>query len=90
MILALDEYGPPIERSHRREQYAPTWTDDRVELLKRLLAEKLSATQIAKEIGGITRNAVIGKVNRIRFCGDRRHDRLSYCARHARMAYTRR
>src|ERR1043166_911861 len=42
-----------------------TWTDDRVELLKRLWAEGLSASQIAGELGGITRNAVIGKVHRL-------------------------
>jgi GcrA cell cycle regulator len=39
-----------------------TWTNDRVELLKRLWGEGLSASQIAGELGGITRNAVIGKV----------------------------
>ena len=37
------------------------WTDERVELLKKLWADGLSASQIAAELGGITRNAVIGK-----------------------------
>src|SRR6478672_10898235 len=46
-----------------------TWTDDRVELLKRLWAEGLSASQIAGELGGITRNAVIGKVHRLGLSG---------------------
>ena len=41
------------------------WTDERVELLKRLWAEGLSASQIARELGGVTRNAVIGKVHRL-------------------------
>ena len=36
-----------------------TWTDDRVELLKKLWGDGLSASQIAAELGGITRNAVI-------------------------------
>ena len=36
-----------------------TWTDERVELLKKLWADGLSASQIAGELGGITRNAVI-------------------------------
>src|ERR1043165_8904037 len=46
-----------------------TWTDDRVELLKRLWADGLSASQIAGELGGITRNAVIGKVHRLGLSG---------------------
>ncbi|MCW5697089.1 MAG: GcrA cell cycle regulator [Bauldia sp.] len=45
------------------------WTDERVELLKRLWAEGLSASQIARELGGITRNAVIGKVHRLSLSG---------------------
>lgn len=43
-----------------------TWTDERVELLKTLWAEGLSASQIAAQIGGISRNAVIGKVHRLK------------------------
>src|ERR1044072_1581830 len=46
-----------------------TWTDDRVDLLKRLWADGLSASQIAGELGGITRNAVIGKVHRLGLSG---------------------
>lgn len=43
------------------------WTDDRVELLKKLWMEGLSASQIAGELGeGVTRNAVIGKVHRLK------------------------
>jgi GcrA cell cycle regulator len=42
-----------------------SWTDERVELLKRMWAEGQSASQIAKELGGVTRNAVIGKVHRL-------------------------
>ncbi len=42
-----------------------SWTDERVETLKRMWAEGQSASQIAKEIGGVTRNAVIGKVHRL-------------------------
>ncbi|MFN4057375.1 MAG: GcrA family cell cycle regulator [Roseinatronobacter sp.] len=42
-----------------------SWTDERVELLKRLWIEGQSASQIAKELGGVTRNAVIGKVHRL-------------------------
>ena len=46
-----------------------SWNDERVELLKRLWSEGLSASQIASELGGITRNAVIGKVHRLGLSG---------------------
>ncbi len=42
-----------------------SWTDERVETLKRMWTEGQSASQIAKELGGVTRNAVIGKVHRL-------------------------
>lgn len=42
-----------------------SWTDERVELLKKMWTEGQSASQIAKELGGVTRNAVIGKVHRL-------------------------
>ncbi len=42
-----------------------SWTDERVEQLKKMWGEGLSASQIAKELGGVTRNAVIGKVHRL-------------------------
>jgi GcrA cell cycle regulator len=42
-----------------------SWTDERVELLKKMWAEGQSASQIAKELGSVTRNAVIGKVHRL-------------------------
>jgi GcrA cell cycle regulator len=42
------------------------WTDERVEMLKRLWGEGLSASQIARQLGGVTRNAVIGKVHRLK------------------------
>jgi GcrA cell cycle regulator len=46
-----------------------TWTEERVENLKKLWGEGLSASQIAAELGGITRNAVIGKVHRLGLSG---------------------
>ncbi|MEM8787165.1 MAG: GcrA family cell cycle regulator [Pseudomonadota bacterium] len=42
-----------------------SWTDERVETLKAMWTEGKSASQIAKELGGVTRNAVIGKVHRL-------------------------
>lgn len=41
------------------------WTSDRVDSLTRLWAEGLSARQIADKLGGVTRNAVIGKAHRL-------------------------
>lgn len=41
------------------------WTPERVETLTRLWAEGLSARQIAVKLGGVTRNAVIGKAHRL-------------------------
>lgn len=45
------------------------WTDERVDLLKKLWADGLSASQIAGRLGGVTRNAVIGKVHRLGLSG---------------------
>ena len=42
-----------------------SWTDERVEKLKELWSDGMSASQIAKVLGGVTRNAVIGKVHRL-------------------------
>jgi len=42
------------------------WTDERVELLRKLWSEGLSASQIAAQLGSVTRNAVIGKVHRLK------------------------
>jgi GcrA cell cycle regulator len=51
------------------EEEGMSWTDERVELLKKLWSDGLSASQIAAELGGITRNAVIGKVHRLGLSG---------------------
>ncbi len=42
-----------------------SWTDERVNALMRMWVEGKSATQISSEIGGVSRNAVIGKVHRL-------------------------
>ncbi|MCP4316629.1 MAG: GcrA cell cycle regulator [Hyphomicrobiales bacterium] len=46
-----------------------SWTDERVERLTKLWANGLSASQIAAELGGVSRNAVIGKVHRLSLPG---------------------
>jgi GcrA cell cycle regulator len=45
------------------------WTEPRVEQLKKLWEAGLSASQIAAELGSVTRNAVIGKVHRLGLSG---------------------
>jgi GcrA cell cycle regulator len=45
------------------------WTEERVQELKKLWAEGHSASQIAKKLGSVTRNAVIGKVHRLGLSG---------------------
>jgi GcrA cell cycle regulator len=46
-----------------------SWNDERVDALKKLWADGLSASQIAGRLGGVTRNAVIGKVHRLGLAG---------------------
>jgi GcrA cell cycle regulator len=47
-----------------------SWTDDRINLLKRMWKEGKSAADIAKSLGkGVTRNAVIGKAHRMGLSG---------------------
>ena len=41
------------------------WSDERVAVLKKMWLDGNSASEIAKELGDITRNAVIGKVHRL-------------------------
>lgn len=52
-----------------RETSNMSWNDERVNTLKKLWAEGHSASQIAKQLGGVTRNAVIGKVHRLGLSG---------------------
>jgi len=63
-----DAQGRLLDREQAVEQ-AMGWTDERVELLKKLWQDGLSASQIAKQLGGVTRNAVIGKVHRLGLSG---------------------
>ena len=46
-----------------------SWTDERVETLIKLWTDGLSASQIATHLGGVTTNAVIGKVHRLKLSG---------------------
>ena len=42
-----------------------SWTDERIERLKAMWAKGATASQIADELGGVSRNAVIGKAHRL-------------------------
>ena len=64
------------------------WTDERVEKLKRLWAEGLSASQIAAQLGGVSRNAVIGKVHRLNLPGRAKAGGSSAAARTAKRTST--
>ena len=46
-----------------------SWTDDRVTRLKSLWLDGHSASAVARQLGGVTRNAVIGKVHRLGLSG---------------------
>jgi GcrA cell cycle regulator len=41
------------------------WTDERIDQLKKLWEKGNTASQIAEELGGVSRNAVIGKAHRL-------------------------
>ncbi len=45
------------------------WTDERVDILRKLWTEGHSASHIARTLGEVTRNAVIGKVHRLGLSG---------------------
>ena len=42
-----------------------SWTDERIEALKKMWEAGATASQIAEELGGVSRNAVIGKAHRL-------------------------
>ncbi|NIJ16926.1 GcrA family cell cycle regulator [Sphingobium vermicomposti] len=42
-----------------------SWTDERIDQLKAMWEKGLTASQIAEELGGVSRNAVIGKAHRL-------------------------
>lgn len=61
---------PATGAAHFKGAEFSPWTPQRVEDLKKLWADGLSASQIAKELGGgLTRNSVIGKVSRLGLSG---------------------
>ena len=63
-----------------------SWNDERVDLLKKLWSEGLSASQIAGRLGSVTRNAVIGKVHRLGLSGRATTSRMKSHRPRARVA----
>ncbi|MCA3559542.1 MAG: GcrA cell cycle regulator [Aestuariivirga sp.] len=75
-----EERGIPLPEQHEVNHGGAklSWTDERVELLKKLWTEGLSASQIAGRLGnGVTRNAVIGKVHRLNLSGRVQQQRVT-------------
>lgn len=66
------------------------WNDERVELLKKLWSEGLSASQIAGRLGAVSRNAVIGKVHRLGLSGRATTSRMKSHRPRARAAAAKR
>lgn len=59
-----------IASSHDHPAHLGGWTEERIELMKKLWLDGLSASQVAGVLGdGVTRNAVIGKVHRLKLTG---------------------
>jgi GcrA cell cycle regulator len=61
----------PIFKSSASAITSAGWTDERADLLKKLWADGLSVSQIARQLGGVTRNNVIGKVHRLGLSSNR-------------------
>src|SRR3546814_18662529 len=73
----LPQAGPSRHRSERiamrtiwpaawnDEEIWMSWTDERIEQLRNMWEKGLTASQIADELGGVNRNAVIGTAHRI-------------------------
>src|ERR1700746_2500473 len=62
--------GTQIMSLNQPTSFQPTWTTERVELLKLRFAEGLSCREIAADIG-VSRNAVIGKISRLNLTRDK-------------------
>lgn len=73
--VGLGSYEPePFGYTYRSvPRWIEGWPDEQIDQLRKLWGEGFSATQIAKQLNGVfnthrTRNAVIGKVNRLGLC----------------------
>src|SRR6187200_2465344 len=51
--------------ARRTDGYRMSWTDERIATLTKMWEGGATASQIADELGGVSRNAVIGKAHRL-------------------------
>lgn len=66
----MDGASRPSSQRELPTMPATSWTFERVQMLRTLWAQGLSASQIARRLaGGVTRNAIIGKVHRLGLSG---------------------
>ena len=63
--LNLYQYIVHLKHNNTKYRYVMSWTDEKVAKLKELWGKGNTASQIAEIIGGISRNAVIGKAHRL-------------------------
>ena len=61
----LYQYIVHLKHNNTKYRYVMSWTDEKVAKLKELWGKGNTASQIAEIIGGISRNAVIGKAHRL-------------------------
>src|SRR3954469_5537284 len=54
-----------LQAADSRVRMTMSWTEERIDTLKKMWDKGLTATQIAEERGGVSRNAVIGKAHRL-------------------------
>jgi GcrA cell cycle regulator len=54
-----------LPHGYCKKESALAWTDERIEQLKTMWEKGMTASQIAEELGGVSRNAVIGKAHRL-------------------------
>src|ERR1700746_3412498 len=54
----------------QQTNYLPTWTTERIEILKKGVEAGLSCREIAAQIG-VSRNAVIGKISRLKIAREK-------------------
>jgi GcrA cell cycle regulator len=64
-LRCCPKYVQQLKRRGCTQAHSGPWNDERVERLKKLWASGVSASAIASQLGGVTRNAVIGKVARL-------------------------
>lgn len=72
--IILGELRYQLATERRRNSAMADWTDDRIDLLTKRWNQGRNASDIAAELGGVTRNAVIGKAHRL---GLQRHKKAA-------------